>query len=83
VEGLLLEALAGVSIGKALTPTDEMDDFVAIAGCDLRSAPAIPRQNFKIALDGHALRTDPQKRQQSWHIEPAWHLVRFAIHHDV
>jgi len=83
VEGLLLEALAGVSIGKALTPADEMNDFVPIAGCDLRGAPAIPRQNFKIALDGHALRTDPEKRQQPWHVEPVGDLVRFAIHKNV
>jgi len=37
-----------------LAAADEVDDFVAVAGGDLRIAPALARKNFEIAFDGDA-----------------------------
>lgn len=81
--GLLLETLAGVPVGKALTSTDEVDNFVAIAWSDLRGVPLFPGQDFKIALDGHALGADSQMREQPGDIEAAGDLVCFSIHSDI
>lgn len=37
-----------------LAAADEVDNFVAVAGGDLRIAPALARKNFEIAFDGYA-----------------------------
>ena len=44
--------------------TDELHDFIAVAGFDARFLPFRARQDFQIALDGHAARIEPQLTKQ-------------------
>ncbi len=49
---------------RALAAANELDDFVAVAGGDLRFRPGCARKNFEIAFDGDAARLEGQGAQQ-------------------
>ncbi len=52
---VLLEAVEGVLEAQTLAASDEMNDFVAVAGSDTCFLPAIFGKNTQVALYGDAV----------------------------
>lgn len=64
----------------ALTAADELHDFVPVAGRDQRFGPLGARQNFEVALDGHAAAVQAEFTQQIGNARAGFCAAIFAIH---
>ena len=71
------------SLTPGLTATHQVNDLEPVAGLHDRCDPLGPGKNFKIALNGHAVRRQAQMREQAGYAKTRWHLVRFSINHNV
>ena len=65
--------------GVTLAATDELDDFVAIAGSDQRLRPLRARKNFEIAFDGDAATIETEFAQQIGNARAGLRAAIFAV----
>lgn len=63
-----------------LAAADELDDFVAVAGFDVRILPLRARQDFQISFDGNASRFEAQFTQQIRNCGVRIRRAAFSIH---
>jgi hypothetical protein len=66
-----------------LAATNQMNDFEPISWLHDGRQPLGPGKNFKIALNGHAVRGQAKMRKQAGNTKTGWHFVRFSINHNV
>ena len=66
-----------------LAPADQLNNLKPVARLHTCRNPLGPRKNFKIALDGYALRRQTQMQEQSRYGETRRDFSGFAIHDNL
>lgn len=68
-----------IHLAVELPASDKVDDLEAVAGLNQSFLPASARQDFQVALDGHAFRAEFQVCQQEGDVQPRGNFLRLAI----
>src|ERR1700730_6235654 len=70
-------------VKRDLTPADQVHNLKPVARQHRSGNPLRPGKNFKIALDGHAVRGQAEMREQAGHAESRGDFARFSIHYNL
>src|SRR6266853_2404884 len=67
----------------SLTAAYKVNNLVPVARQHRSGNPLGPGKYLEIALDGDAVRGQPEMREQSGYAEPRWDFARFSIYYNL